>query len=1664
MAENATILEDVPENVSGNAPANVQEDVPEKTALVVDKLEMLGAADPVPKQFEDYKDPVIVAKPKPQSVPLLSEAASRVETTTLDMPSLIAEDVAMQRGDKPQDLNAEFEAFLNTPSDEELERQGFTTVGDIPVSKAYLDAAKTDPNIEAELFAAFVAEKGVPKQAPENVVVPFSGPDYTGVRIPSAFDDVPESVRNDFVKTVEETQGLAKIVSKDSSVPLESQKIILEGFRTGAFWEEFRRDFRAVPGDVFRLPVLGAMVVNAGQALAAAITDDDMDKSWQDVFKEVYEAEMRDSASWLTPYEKGLDWTVALESRDTEFQRWFKDSFIKKYGKDMWTIYYQRPSYEITTDEAGAKQLTEVLDENGDPVLEDVGLPPEVVSDLLDASYQSLTSAEKSFLFFGVQAPISALLTARGLTKSQKYIEEIDSARKANPMAYRKTDKAGREVPMNDYEVHVLLQQEKGNVITRTFNKAVSAITFGQFGSSFQKGNIARGRNFNEHLGTIQKYDDEIAILSDKIDSGKLSGKELQNAVEEKNFLEKGLKNYVRTQGGTKLSAFNNPYARSVLADDMIISVAMGYAPTVIDWNGAGLNEGVATTLTSIAVPLVAPTVTRFTINSSLKLADAATSGTIKDIGLTLENSSLLPFISEGMLLRGDEGEMRRTLKEMNITPTEAQVQSFNTISKMFKAMTPDGRIRSYRALRTYNETIDSVEDKMRSLKDIDGSPVFSEQEIMENMSTLHLTLAHATGLAPLISLQARKGRDIKTSDLTSSESMAQVFAALAQEENIYKGMDTLLDLFNRRLAEKGVSLDSNEPLQNMLLAFEKASSKGKDKVSLKRQEYDKLLTDFYQNTDQVDENTINEIVKLKTLLLPEELRGQVDTAKEIATAAENLVKGARQSANALKASSANMSMQEVLDAVRPLADRLFNVEQGRRQARVSEKYGVAREYTLPDGSNVKLDMDTMLRKLVNLSGDMKDQPLETLFRGTKAFWADAGGEAVRNSFENMAKRGLANEFGKDQLEPLFKAAQKKDSSIQTYTDLALYMGRRQLTPEEAVAEMQTGVRTDVAGFRFFEATGEEAESVYRYFRDRSIKLNSQKAPLKGDIPKTSAGIAREFKETVNSIYLEADPSGGYLDRMKTARLEHEKLIGEGTEKGTWAGSVLDARIPRDAKTIPAGQGLHMYKSVSGRPEAPFINISKLATKLMNETDPVKIDDLKSQIIQEKERVMYWVGATTVDGKPAFDLRDPLQREVADLTQQVIETLVGKSFASVFEGGFEKIAQLKTLKGQDPIEAREATARVVQSAGTLGQYDFSRANRIQEMESELFTVPVISEGPDGAPITETRVLFVTDEVKGFADTFDTLLKNSQDVQKTFNNVRDNMENTNSQLRIAAQREVDRQDEAVRKLSQVEQLIERPENFFDKVFENSTPESLDRQIKKFKDAGINEDEIRTGLQYMYVRGLFSKSGNRYVKGSGMNDAAQEIGDVTVLIDHLNDPTKRAVMNKVLGDEGVKDLEEMATWANSALGDGHGFRVRANTRGMSIDSAIARTFNLARGMVGPEYVAVEAGLRLMLQRNQRLLSLAVADRQASRVLAKMLRKPKSVTPKEIELLGLRIQNWLVAGPEGLIRSGGELPTVEALLNTTGINLETKTTTELAREEEERRQQELREVATQ
>ena len=131
------------------------------------------------------------------------------------------------------------------------------------------------------------------------------------------------------------------------------------------------------------------------------------------------------------------------------------------------------------------------------------------------------------------------------------------------------------------------------------------------------------------------------------------------------------------------------------------------------------MDEGTAEVLTGIVTPLVTPVmlpVGRGLLSVGVSVTNKFTDGTIKDIALTFENANYLPFITEGMLVRGDEGAMRRAMADAGEEVTDEQIQSFTTMAGIFKSMKPEARIRSYNALRQYNELMSRTQKRMEEL------------------------------------------------------------------------------------------------------------------------------------------------------------------------------------------------------------------------------------------------------------------------------------------------------------------------------------------------------------------------------------------------------------------------------------------------------------------------------------------------------------------------------------------------------------------------------------------------------------------------------------------------------------------------------------------------------------------------------------------------------------------------------------------------------------------------------------------------------------------------------------------------------------------------------------------------------------------------------------
>ena len=184
--------------------------------------------------------------------------------------------------------------------------------------------------------------------------------------------------------------------------------------------------------------------------------------------------------------------------------------------------------------------------------------------------------------------------------------------------------------------------------------------------------------------------------------------------------------------------------------------------------------------------------------------------------------------------------------------------------------------------------------------------------------------------------------------------------------------------------------------------------------------------------------------------------------------------------------------------------------------------------------------------------------------------------------------------------------------------------------------------------------------------------------------------------------------------------------------------------------------------------------------------------------------------------------------------------------------------------------------------------------------------------------------------------------------------------------------------------------------------------------------------------MYLRGVFElanvKTGVNIMKGTdpASSIARSEMGDVVSFTNLVLNKKNREVAEAVLGvdSEHMRMLTDMAEWVNYAGGNPRGFSPRGDTKGLSIDNVFSRVFNIARGMVSPLYVGTEVATRILLEKNQSLLTVALRDKTAARVLARIVKNPEQIQEREINTLAQRIK---VYATMAVIQQKGGIPTL-------------------------------------
>jgi len=1580
-------------------------------------------------------------------------------------------DVSEKSIEKQRDttnVTTQFSNILSSNSVQEIQNKGTTMIGTDILTPDLLKRARIDNKLKTKLYMGFKNSQDKITQDPNKPVVPGSTSDYKGLdeSLFKGYDKSSETFK-DFVSSIEDRQLVARVFGDESTIPLKGRQIIVNSFKTGDFYDELSRMAKSIPGDILRLPTLGYM---AQAAVRAAVYGASTNEA--NAFQTKFSSMMKDTPN-LQAWNNMLNKSVVTKDMATRLNSWYKEKFIEEHGQEIYDKEHQVALVEMVNGKIVFQE-----DENGKPKYRNRELDANVANDLLDLSYGKLGGTEKAGMFFLTMAPFTSGARAIRTAGDIKLLDKMDDLRK-NDERYK---------GLSNVDVLKMYRSRDNTVRSvseKTFRKAWQTITL-----TSDKTRVRDAENISDHVNVLNRYDTDIADLGKKIDDFDLSldtkkkslasinsdvtkGKTLNKIeLEEKKVLEKSIvditnqlktnrnmleinkksrSTYALKNGNGK---YVNPYLVSTVADDVIISAAMGYGPELFGWAadkvGVDLNNVIDTRwqemLLGLTSPLLAPKITGLLARGSVGLADFLSTGGISDTAKLLEASKFVPLINPGILINNDEAKFRKILTAYNVsrgregasaTPTKDEIESFKMMSRIYKNMRPEYREKSFQSLLKYNQTMQNFEDQMVKLD-------LPAEIIAKNMQTLNLSMAEVTGLAPLIAYSNKVGSSFTSSDaITSIDKLAAI--SMAQEDKL-NGIDLLLGTLKENLKrESGIDLEANGGLQDMFNFMSTMVANQRNIMTKQKSLLQEQLDTFVNNVGmkEVDSDTIDKIVNLNALIGGRVLNAK-DRAVEINTTYNKLMDSVNAQLEEVKLFSGEMSEKQLQFQVRRVSDVMFDLELGRRRALGSRFYKDVDTYA--SDNNIKVDFTSLITKYIDTSTEYKGKPLTTVFgRGSDFF--NSLGAPIQKTFNSMATNALDRTFNRQDINNLKKQLEVDGTIPQNSSDLelALHLKQNQMDKlKEGTIDPANATMVD-----FFDGTAKEAEDVMRYFKDRAIRLSKQSANPK----RTTQELTELHTSIIDEILLEADPSGELLKLQKTARSKYSVVMGEATDMSGdmgYADGIIQNRknkagiIRKDRKTIlKETEGNYKYKNINtNRPETPFYTIANLGEKLLYAKSSLERADLLTQVGNEKNRLFSFLGATQrrdADGKMqyAFDLSEPRQEKILLMAENILNTIVTHRLSHSVA---DNVGDIKTI-------VKASNGKKLENLDSLApdSYKFANATNLIKLEKE-FTIPVLNK--DGT--TSYKQILNTTAIKGFAIDISDHVKISQKARDDYVKLRDEIMDTKGALNIEAKGKLDVENKAIDALDNITNYVKQPKKFFAEHFENATPESINELIAdltskgKYMDPPVSNRQIRDSLKFMYLRGVLETSsvqksinvldtkdmvlGRGDQAGSDLSIAARsEITDVQSFVNIVADGKNKDVMRAIMGQdtEHVKFLEDIANWITYAGGNPRGFAPRGDTRGLTIDNIFSRVFNIARGMVSPLYVGTEIATRLLLEKNQSLLTVALRDKQASKILAKMVQDPEGMSDRDINNLGQRLKVYITM--EVLANKKSGIPTL-------------------------------------
>lgn len=1545
-----------------------------------------------------------------------------------EVASMAETDVLKQRGDIPdlQLMEYQWSDIMNSTTQQEVEDKlnnyGLpNSYGDPSTPEHFvlnintINALNQNRQAKGMRFQTFYQTVGVPPRPETDQAVPFTQqtPEQKyQVNIPEV---LPEGVsRGDFEHFVSNYAEIAEILADPENPALTQQgkDTMLRMFTTGKMSKELEREFWNVVGGVPRLPHLAAMGVNATTASiktaasslpfvgSAFYKPSESDLSFKEFWmKNFSESQNNYMKTVGLRWEQLLDKSEIFESGANTLQEQYKREFIKDHGEDAWRMAHQRPKTTMIQDPNDPTKVIEVFvgednrpletDSQGnlleDIMFEDVPLSRDLAFKLLDGSRRQLTNEEEALVYFLPSAALSLGIVSSASYRGTQLQKFANKKRKQNPTAYANLD---------DFQILQKHQRNEANIVEKTWSLGLSALTM-----TSKRGALNMHYRKQQKLDVLSRYDSdinglnrEIEDLNNALEDGIIDsvthGEESRFLYKRRDALIQGRKGYVARFGGTYLK---NPYLRSIVADEFLIAGIQAYGPEALGY-ATGLDVDSSEMLSVLFSPVIAPVTTKTGTYVGGKLVggvDIVLQRSLSSAADVLQNTKWIPLIQPGVILRGNVAEFRKAMQQAGVEVSAKDEAAFITLGQMLYVLPEEARQRGIDAFKNYAEHMDNIEAEVLALGYEKGSPEF--EELMDGFD---MNTAQVLGLPYLMSLQeVLSVADVRPGAVLSKRKVQRLFELSIAQENQAKAVSSTFRLIKERFEKDGVDIEGNAALQKFFEGNEQFLADMDEKTRDLRNHLNKGIDILLSTPEKLEQADLEELWTLKFELDPASFLDYQQRADFINNSTNAMLSKAEQSLLEISNSVGDADTNILAAQTNRFADIIFDVELSRRRALISAAYEGIEESVPELAENpYAFNLKNIANMLMNEGEEYRNDNIVRVFGKDSDFWdaAGLGGDRVYQTMNKVAARNLRKRFGED-ADAMFESFRNGDmptdiatgiagNQDSTYLDFALYL--------ESKSE-QIG---DTTGTSLLMANVDEVENMYRYIRDREVKY--QQSRYGGDQPVKP--LVNKFNDAINQTY--ADVSPELLGKVLVARKTYRHLMGEPTDKTTYAGGVMGSR-GRMLKKNRVGKYRYLQQGGVNLANKPFENIADNIQKFVfnkNQLSAKQQSDIRESIQKDLYSLMEWYGAEKVNGQYVFDLRDPQQRRVAGLIQSMFESKFAVRSKQVVEDAQMLIEKAKVdrsmsnLSDPDLLLSRELIEN-------LSNPDTGRAARLKEVE-DILTIPVINE--DGSQ--GLRIMANTDSILSPAKTVDELYQTNKELQSDVRTLTNDLNNAESPIRMQAKDVLDRENAILKRMSRFTEDSSSPSRFWESNFANATPESIRQRKEELVALGMDPAEVDEGFRILYFKGLKENIGLKYGADTFSSKGKQQVSNVDDFINYVNDPAHKAVMMEMLGETHYKSLERLATIFESKRKVTTGFRSNFDTKGFTPDGLLAQAFATARGIVGVRWLAASTGIRAHLQTRQSLLNLALSNAEFADIIAKVLDTPEGLTPVDARKL--------------------------------------------------------------